>query len=869
MTDASYAKWVERGNAHLAAGRAIDALVCYRQALRGNETGGEARFQLGKIAWQLGNTADAIGLWRQVAASLHDDGLHGDRPRGDGSPPVDVLAGRALADSLAMLGRFDEAAAAAADVLVRRPQSKRVRWLGALLDVARGRAVDGRVPDHAALHAAFGARELWPLALVAAVTSQLVAGHAPDDLVRGALDAASRTATEGPVLRGTEDALRVVALNLASAGDERANAVAARYEAVCAGLAAGFASACWPQRAAGGPLRVGVLRSPETVAHDGVAHRAAGDDLVTALESAFGSRHAPAIADAACVLTIIDLTTLPPDADAAARILATRDFDVLIDAGGLAHPAGALLALRPARLLWGFASSEALATPALVDRVFVGAPGEVVAALADEATRVDGPARDATPVGTPADLAARRDAAVIAHRDGDPDAARAGYDWVLARQPGDPQTHYLRAMLERDRGNTDEAIADLRAAVDAAPGYVDARAALAQLLTARGAIAEAAALARAGLAQGSLGGSKRSAPLWRALGQAELVRGDASAAADAFAEALARTADHAETHYNHGVALQRQGHVRAAARAWQRALALDPDLEAAHYNLGVVFDRQGRSEAAVAAFTRTLELAPARVDAYKALGEALHAAGRIDDWVANFRRFEANCPDHVAVAPMAIEVSAWTGDYATLDRTLDGLRRNRFGARDAGEFLDALQQLLFLLLYVDVEPELVVRYSRLHNELAQRFYGAPWPRAVVRRPGRPRIGYVSGDFRDHVMGKMIWEALRHHDHARFEIFGYATDRRRDAWTTRIIGAFDHFDDVSEKDDAAAARRIAADDLDLLVDLSTHTKGARPGIFALKPARVQVTHVASAGTTALASIDFKLTDRFADVEGSFA
>jgi predicted O-linked N-acetylglucosamine transferase (SPINDLY family) len=140
---------------------------------------------------------------------------------------------------------------------------------------------------------------------------------------------------------------------------------------------------------------------------------------------------------------------------------------------------------------------------------------------------------------------------------------------------------------------------------------------------------------------------------------------------------------------------------------------------------------------------------------------------------------------------------------------------------------------------------------------------------VVRRPGRPRIGYVSGDFRDHVMGRMIWEALRHHDHARFEIFGYAADRRRDAWTTRIIGALDHFDDVSALGDIAAARRIAADDLDLLVDLSTHTKGARPGIFALKPARVQVTHVASAGTTALASIDFKLTDRFADLEGSFA
>ena len=58
--------------------------------------------------------------------------------------------------------------------------------------------------------------------------------------------------------------------------------------------------------------------------------------------------------------------------------------------------------------------------------------------------------------------------------------------------------------------------------------------------------------------------------------------------------------------------------------------------------------------------------------------------------------------------------------------------------------------------------------------------------------------------------------------------------------------------------------IAADDLDLLVDLSTHTKGARPGILALKPARVQITHVASCGTVGLSAIDYKLTDHFADL-----
>ncbi|HET7261396.1 MAG TPA: tetratricopeptide repeat protein [Casimicrobiaceae bacterium] len=858
MSDADYAKWVERANAHRAAGRTIDALICYRRALRSVQDGAEARFQLGTIAWQLGDTGDAIALWRQAAAGAP----------ADGSPPVDVFALRALADSLAMLGRFDEASDAANAVLARRSQTKRMRRLVVLLDAARGHDVDVAHDDDALRVALTGAREPWPLALVAAVASRLAAAKVPDDLRHLVHDAAYRAATTGPVLRGTEDALRVVALDLATSGaDDRAREVAARYEAVCAGLAAGSAPAFWPRRATAGPLRVGVLRSAQV---------AAADRIVVALRSAFELESAPTAARATVPssgragidLTIVDLGLLPPDADATARTLATADFDVLVDAGGLAHASGPVLALHPARRVWGYAESPALALSTLVHRSFTGAPDELIVALAEEAKGTEGAVRDPRRQQNPAELAARRDAAVIAHRDGDLDAARAGYDAILAEQPGDPQTLYLRAMLERDRGDAEQALVDLRAAVEAAPGYVDACASLVQAMTGRGGAATAATLARTTLGQGAFGKSKRSATLWRALGQAELARGDGIAAATAFSEALALVPDHADSHYNHGVALQRQRDLDGAVRAWQRAVALDPRLEAAHFNLGVAFDRQGMADAAVAAFMQALELAPGRVDAYKALGETLHAAGRIDDWVANFRRFEARRADHIAVAPMAIEVAAWTGDYALLDRTLDALRRDRYSARDASEFLDALQQLLFLLLYVDVEPELVVRYSRLHNDLARRFYGEPWPRASERRPGRLRIGYVSGDLRNHVMGKMMWEALHHHDHASFEVFGYATDRRRDAWTTRIMTAFDHFDDVSALGEVAAARRIAADDLDLLVDLSTHTKGARPGIFALKPARVQVTHVASAGTAALASIDFKLTDRFADVEGSF-
>src|SRR6185312_7273003 len=139
-------------------------------------------------------------------------------------------------------------------------------------------------------------------------------------------------------------------------------------------------------------------------------------------------------------------------------------------------------------------------------------------------------------------------------------------------------------------------------------------------------------------------------------------------------------------------------------------------------------------------------------------------------------------------------------------------------------------QLLYLLHFFDVEPELFGRYARTHDALAQKLYGEPLPQPIERRPGKLRIGYLSGDFRNHVMGKMMLEVLRRHDGARFEILGYATTGARDDWTPRFEEVFARFTSLGALTDAAAARRIVDDDLDVLVDLSTHTKGARPGIL---------------------------------------
>ncbi|MGE5171588.1 MAG: tetratricopeptide repeat protein, partial [Rudaea sp.] len=809
----------------------IDAMLCYRRALREQPHGVDAQFHLGEIAWHMGHPDDAVAAWRGAS---------------DASP-AHLASWQALADALAVRGEFEASRDAAACVLALRPDEPRARALQLLLEATRS-AVD----DAALAHAVSG--QTWPLVLLAAVLERALLPTDTAALPR-AMPALLDAALRAGATRDSEDALRRIALALARRGDtERARVFAERYGQACQALHRVSSPLLWPRRTAGDALRFGILAAP------------GDEDRVGALRRVVDEAHLGDVRwemfvgpESAASAATNDGRTLPQEGDLAARVVARHDLDLLIDLAGVGVAAGPALALHPARAVWAIESGTVPCVRGLVDRDFrddaASLSWELGAALRELRFAVATLPRS---TASAQELATQWEQAVVAHQRGDLDAALTGYTRVLDTEPAYAPALYLAGTLARTQNDAAAACERFEAAVAAAPYFVDARVALATALVDRGDFERAASVAREGLTLDGL-----SAALWRALGQAELARGDAAAAITAFEQALQRDPADGETHYNHGVALQTAAQLGEAARAYQRALVFRPDLHAADFNLGVIFDEQGNVGAAVAAFTSVLARVPSHVAAYRALAETLLASGRMDAWFANFDRFEENCPDELALAVHALEVSAYRADFARLARYLGGLREGRYRSDDAHTTLDVLQQLLYLLHFFDVEPELIGRFARTHDALATRLYGSPWPRRTERRPGKVRVGYLSGDFRNHVMGKMMLEALRRHDRERFDVFGYATTDARDAWTPHFEAAFARFATLGTLSDQAAAKRIAEDDLDVLVDLSTHTKRARPGILARKPARVQVTHVASAGTLAMSAIDFKLTDRYAD------
>lgn len=451
---------------------------------------------------------------------------------------------------------------------------------------------------------------------------------------------------------------------------------------------------------------------------------------------------------------------------------------------------------------------------------------------------------------------------VRAHQSGDTATAMAQYQRVLADQPEHVPAHYMLGMLHKAAGEVEQARAHLAAAVQQAPDHADAWAALGRMDAEAGQDEEAISAFRRVLAIRPQAMDMRN-DLALALDRT----GHRAEAVAVLQQALTGAPPTADTLFNFGVLLQKNGQTQQAADAYARAVALQPNHLDAQYNLGVALQALGHLPAASGCYAKVLELRPDDERAYQALGQVYLAGGKTDWWLQNFQRFERACQPGMRMALYGLETSVYLADNARTERYLSGLLQGKFPWSDERELLDGLSQLLFQVLYFDVESRDMLRlYQQYDALLRNAFPQLPAPPAQ-RRPGKWRIGYLSGDFRDHVMGKMMYQAISRHDTGQFEVYCYSTSQAKDAWTARYEACCHAFVPLNGVDEATAAAWIAEDDLDLLVDLSTHTEGAAPGILALKPARVQLTHVGSAGAVGCAAIDFKLTDAYADVSAS--
>ena len=425
--------------------------------------------------------------------------------------------------------------------------------------------------------------------------------------------------------------------------------------------------------------------------------------------------------------------------------------------------------------------------------------------------------------------------------------------------------------LCRQMGLMDQAMMSYRQAVASAPDRWEGLLSLARVLEDAGRNDEAAAAYHQALVTaGQKPGGVRN--VHRMMARYRVERGDAARALEALRQALgvlrveqpeADINERAELQIDLGEVLMRLGLTELAHRAFERASMATA--EHVLSRLAQVSFQNNLWQEAQDVLKRNVQFHPDSATALWNLAHSYAESWQMEEAEATLQQAEALAPQSGARS-MRASIAGRIGDVDKARVLYQQL------GEEEGPESPMRSSAAMSALYSDTLSAQAV--ADLHRELfagmganARAASSFKNDRTAQRRI---RLGLISADFHhQHPVNIFMQPVLAHIDHSKFELFLYHTGIVHDDQTVMALSRVDHWVSATTLNQAQLSRRIEADGIDILLDLSGHTSMNRMALLAKRVAPVQVTFLGYPGTTGVPNIDWIITDPVVAPEGSEA
>lgn len=341
------------------------------------------------------------------------------------------------------------------------------------------------------------------------------------------------------------------------------------------------------------------------------------------------------------------------------------------------------------------------------------------------------------------------------------------------------------------------------------------------------------------------------------LGNAFLNQGHSDKAIDAYRKALDIEPNFVDALNNLGLMLSARGDFNEALSCFQKAIDIKPDYAMLHNNMGVTFQDLRLLEESVASCRRAVDLDPTYAEAQNNLANALHDLGSFGEAASCYEKALSAKPDY---ADAHSNRGNTLKELGKLDEARDSFLKALSLKPDFQEAHSSLIFLQDLLADVDQKEQQEER-GRWDKKFIAPLKDKIHPHDNDPSPERRlRVGYVSADFRRHSASQGFAPLILNHDKTNFEVICYDATPVLDDFSQHLKDAAAEWRDVRFMNDRELADTIRADGIDILVDLSGHTRGNRLTAFGYKPAPLQVTGIGHLAP-GLSTIDYRLTSPF--------
>lgn len=329
--------------------------------------------------------------------------------------------------------------------------------------------------------------------------------------------------------------------------------------------------------------------------------------------------------------------------------------------------------------------------------------------------------------------------------------------------------------------------------------------------------------------------------------------GNHQKAIDLFNQAIDLKPDLAAAYSNKGVALYELKQFRAAIASYDKAISLNSNYAEAYCNRGNALQELMQFNDAVVSYDKTILLKPSFAQAYSNRGNALLYLKQFEVAIASYDKAISLQSDLEYLIGMRQHAKMQMCDWQDFELNV----------------LEITQKIKSKLKVSTCLPLLALPTS-LHeqHQAAETWCLDKFPSnstlGLIPKSSRQpkiKIGYFSGDFHVHPVSLLTIGLFEHHDKSRFELFAFSFGPNiQDEIRGRINNAFDRFIDVRDKSDNEVAALSRALGIDIAVDLSGHTLGARTGIFSFRAAPIQLSYIGYLGTMGAEYYDYLIADQ---------
>lgn len=302
-----------------------------------------------------------------------------------------------------------------------------------------------------------------------------------------------------------------------------------------------------------------------------------------------------------------------------------------------------------------------------------------------------------------------------------------------------------------------------------------------------------------------------------------------------------------------GWSLQKIGEPHQAMGLFERALQLDPSLALAHNLLGICLTQLGEQGKAIGHFRAGLREDPLNAELRCNLSGSLRTQGRLDEAIAEMDALLEQQPDcQVALFTQMFNYSIGSEALAPLSLEL-GRRYSRMARQESSRLSLSPSQLGQSALPNGVGLPLTI----LGTPVQAPGDADTWDGPADDR--RLRIGFLSAEVGDHVVGSFLCSFLRFYDRDRFAVELFAASRRFDATASRMAERVDHLWLLSGMEIGPARELLRRRRLDVLVETSGFTSDTAIDLLAERCAPIQCHYIGYHATTGLETIDWFLGD----------